>query len=140
MSYFSLVYLSHETKQLNEGEIEKLVNEAQASNQQNAITGYLIYEEGVFIQYIEGKESNVLELAEKLKKDPRHEIESLVHLGLHTDRRFPKWFMRQVRLQKGHNIRLEDVLQFLMTKSNEKTFGPEAYRAKLIKIIEGIGN
>lgn len=64
-----------------------------AANALQDITGYLSYRDGRFTQYLEGEESAVLGLLDRIEHDFRHEFLTIAHLG-ETKRNFPDWSLK----------------------------------------------
>lgn len=53
----------------------------------------LIYKDGNFIQVLEGEEPVVRKLFEKIWRDARHKLVSIIHAGSLDERQFPDWSM-----------------------------------------------
>ena len=88
-----LVYVSSATKLSSEAELVELLEQARESNLHNGITGMLLYSNGNFTQVIEGEETTVLALYQKILTDPRHaNVLTLLNRPL-TERMFPEWSM-----------------------------------------------
>ncbi|SEM87552.1 BLUF domain-containing protein [Palleronia pelagia] len=63
------------------------------NNAETGITGYLHYEEGEFLQYIEGPDAAISALWARLARDPRHRDILLLASGALARRRFEDWRM-----------------------------------------------
>ena len=72
MIQYQIVYYSEATKLFTEQEIIELLIKANQYNSARGITGCLVYANNKFIQILEGEHDKVVELYEKIKKDPRH--------------------------------------------------------------------
>lgn len=76
----SLVYSSLATPGFNSEEIESLLLNARCYNEQQDITGLLLFHEGAFLQVLEGDRRTISHLFEKkLMRDPRHSAVTLFH-------------------------------------------------------------
>lgn len=85
-----LVYVSKARNRLEQGELEGILSKARKNNADHDITGLLLYDGyGTFIQVLEGPESSVERLFEKIKTDSRHS--SINRIGFHqiSSRSFP---------------------------------------------------
>lgn len=89
-----LSYVSKATQDMGFLALMRLTDQAAQLNQRLAITGVLFYENQYFGQTIEGPRSAVMNLWEKIQKDPRHQHVRLLELNDVEARRFPSWSMR----------------------------------------------
>ena len=69
---FRLVYVSSALKPFGQDELLDLLVKARSKNNQQHITGILLYKDGNFLQVLEGEESAVRELFATIENDPRH--------------------------------------------------------------------
>jgi hypothetical protein len=69
---FYLLYVSSAVKLMNNDELLKLHQVSQKNNKKSEITGMLLYQEGNFMQIIEGNKERVLELFSKVTMDKHH--------------------------------------------------------------------
>ena len=67
-----LIYISGTPNTLDQSTIFEILNSSHAKNKLNDLTGHLYYDGNSFLQIIEGEESAVRSLYEKIKIDPRH--------------------------------------------------------------------
>lgn len=80
-----------------------IVAKSRSANRLREITGALLYDSGVFLQILEGSESEVLALYAKIFQDPRHEQVSVLLQEKIESRLFSDWSM-------GHaEMTLEDL-------------------------------
>lgn len=98
----------------------ELADHAAAKNEEVAVTGYLYYREGLFLQYIEGERSQVEALMSKIAADPRHELIATHLLPAIESLVFPHWYMRFLSsdLPTRTAPTLEDELTFILDKSS----------------------
>ena len=74
-------------------EREQLAIRSADRNASAEISGFMLYREGQFMQYIEGEQAPLNALFSKICNDPRHDVR--VHLKQSfTARRFPDWQMK----------------------------------------------
>ncbi|MDZ4201777.1 MAG: ABC transporter substrate-binding protein [Gallionella sp.] len=100
---FFLLYVSEASHPLNEQELEALHQISSDNNQPLSITGCLLYQDGCFMQMLEGKREAVLALMEQIGKDPRHRNPRIVMQGDAQRRVFLDWGMafRDMSHRKG---------------------------------------
>ena len=98
---FHLIYLSSAWGKMPEAGLDELLSVSRQNNRAAGITGMLLYLDGNFIQYLEGDESAVRGIFDKIKSDPRHHNVIVVDEG-QTDRRlFDDWAMGFRRLNRS---------------------------------------
>ncbi len=68
----TICYFSSATKSLHENDLKSLLNNSKEKNQKNNISGILVYADGNFMQVLEGEETVVNSLYEKILNDQRH--------------------------------------------------------------------
>ncbi len=69
---YTISYVSTSDKKFTDTDIHDLLNFVKKHNNENNITGLLIYSEGNFFQVIEGEKKIISDLFEKIKQDSRH--------------------------------------------------------------------
>lgn len=90
---YHLVYTSYATQEFAEQDLIDLLKQSRHLNQQNGITGMLLYLQGKFIQVLEGDKAKVDSVYEKIKRDSRHTKVMTVVQGNSPDRIFKGWTM-----------------------------------------------
>lgn len=90
---FALVYRSRAIPGFDRRQIQKMLEKARRFNEEQGITGCLLYHQGEFLQYLEGNQVRVLQLYDKIKSDPRHTDVVLLSHGNRPERRFEQWEM-----------------------------------------------
>jgi blue light- and temperature-responsive anti-repressor len=93
---YSSLYLSKATQKFTGNQINKLVQQANMHNEKAGITGFLCYQKGYFVQYIEGEKQQLELLVESIKSDDRHEILILLENPIKSVR-FKDWGMKILR-------------------------------------------
>ncbi len=88
-----LIYLSSSEHLLMDDELHHLLKLAREKNVQHQITGLLLYNEGNFIQVIEGEREEVTQLYRNICGDPMHKgLIKLIEQDI-EQRDFPHWAM-----------------------------------------------
>jgi hypothetical protein len=90
---YRIIYLSAAVQQLTDEEVNSLLIKSRLFNIQRDITGILLYIDGSFLQVIEGKKENVIDLYQKIKKDSMHKKIICVYNDQTEKRQFPHWSM-----------------------------------------------
>jgi len=89
-----LIYVSKASKRFTEKDLNDLLSAARSNNTKTGLTGLLLYDgRGTFIQVLEGEESNIDPLYQKIKKDKRHSRVNILWRKEIEQRGFPDWKM-----------------------------------------------
>ena len=64
------------------------------NNNKSHITGALICRSDLYLQYLEGPSETIDETFDKIKQDDRHVEVKILKEGMHSERLFPSWAMR----------------------------------------------
>lgn len=93
-SLFSyLVYTSTASTPFDDDQLVELLRKSRIENGQRAVTGALMYKNGIFVQMLEGPEDAVEILREKMYRDPRHSGIYTLTRGTAQLRVFSNWTM-----------------------------------------------
>lgn len=115
MKLIELAYVSRSTQKMNEVEFINFLCEIRHLNKRNNITGIISYKHsGVFGHLLEGFESVVLPLFEKIKADSRHSDVTLIHKAYIFERnysRFPVKFFGDMDIVFNEFEEQEDFLE-----------------------------
>jgi hypothetical protein len=99
--FYQMAYCSILKQQLDAVSVQEIVAQAQRNNLANNITGLLMIEQGLVIQWLEGSKADVRKLWAKLQDDPRHHcIVELLHRNFAQERLFPNWSMQRTSRQE----------------------------------------
>ena len=90
---FSLVYFSSAVQPFDENQLVELLKTCRANNEKAGISGMLLFKDGNFLQVLEGEESAVKSLREKITRDPRHGQVCVLLEEFLEHRNFPDWTM-----------------------------------------------
>jgi len=93
MPLLQMIYVSSATYPMSEDDLKSILSASRRNNPARGITGMLLYQEGYFIQAIEGEEQAVHELYYKIELDPRHRGVLKLTESLVTKRSFGQWAM-----------------------------------------------
>jgi light-regulated signal transduction histidine kinase (bacteriophytochrome) len=88
-----LIYVSQAVAPMSGQALNELLKKSRDFNRSVGITGCLIYQDGFFMQMLEGPRDAVLALCEKIKTDPRHRDLGIVIEAPARRRIFVDWSM-----------------------------------------------
>jgi hypothetical protein len=90
---YQLLYTSKALNPFKDEELQQLLEIARLNNSRKMITGMLLYCNSNFIQLLEGKESDLMELFEIISADARHnEVIKIMESKIEKPQ-FPDWSM-----------------------------------------------
>lgn len=112
---FQLIYSSAATEPFDDDALIELLTRSRASNTAAGVTGMLLYDEGSFLQILEGPEEAVREAYERIGRDPRHTDTTLLYRATAESRQFEDWAMGFARPSKQAKERLAGWSEFLQT-------------------------
>jgi len=90
---FRLIYVSSATLPLSSSALDALLEVCRRNNQNDDITGMLLYRDGDFLQILEGKENTVKETYRRITADSRHRGIILLDESPISQREFSEWSM-----------------------------------------------
>ncbi|MGN6549327.1 MAG: BLUF domain-containing protein [Pararhizobium sp.] len=88
-----LLYVSGAQGRLTPEDVASILASSRRNNARSGITGLLLFNDGVFIQYLEGDRTDIARLIERLKRDPRHRNVMVMMERESRDRVFGAWHM-----------------------------------------------
>lgn len=98
---YYLVYISSAVKPMNYDDLSALLQQCRDNNQKLGITGMLLYQNGTFLQLLEGEQQVVMDLYNTISKDHRHTAIHTVLDGEIAERNFPDWSMGFFNMDKA---------------------------------------
>ena len=101
---YYLIYLSSSVKPMSHDQLSTLLQQCRDNNQKNGITGMLLYQNGNFMQMLEGDNQVILNLYEDIRKDDRHSGFHTVLSGDIYDRNFEDWSMGFFNMDKAGDL------------------------------------
>ena len=90
---YCLIYRSYATPALREDDLPALLRAARRHNQQANLSGLLLYNDGQFLQVLEGPEPALSDLYARILTDARHEDVTTLAYSSVLKRAFPDWRM-----------------------------------------------
>ncbi|KTR96114.1 hypothetical protein NS220_03295 [Microbacterium testaceum] len=99
----SVTYSSTAASDFGERELDELLASSRAANLSRDLSGMLLFRGNRFLQVLEGPESLVRELIDRIRRDPRHrDMRVLVDEEI-EQRRFADWTMGYESLKMPQN-------------------------------------
>lgn len=128
---YELIYRSTAKPGLTSQDLEDILKTARDFNESNNLTGCLLFHEGQFLQLLEGEFQVLLDLYDKIKKDPRHRDFLLLHMKETEQRVYNDWTMAFKSLKQNELGDYSSVTEFtqLETKDNESSISKELFQA-----------
>ncbi|MGB3464870.1 MAG: BLUF domain-containing protein [Cyclobacteriaceae bacterium] len=125
-----LVYTSFRKPNCDEQELQNILKSCQNNNKPKGITGVLLHSKSRFLQYLEGDETQIVALYNKIKEDPRHASVTQRDLKKIDKRVFPSWAMAHKEMSSeniaydsmgdpGHKQLLEKLMNDKLDFKNE---------------------
>ncbi len=114
-----MIYTSVATKKVQPVELKDLRETSRRNNIRDGITGMLLYEDGTFIQVLEGDSEVVTSTFERISKDPRHSKILLIARFELDERTFTDWEMGFFDASGGQLLKLPGYTSFLTRQTVE---------------------
>ena len=109
---YRIIYLSSADDTVTETELHNLLKKSKIYNSKNLVTGILLHIDGDFIQVLEGDETIVTELYDKIKIDKRHKGIIMVSRGTVEERQFAEWSMGYKATKYSEINKIEGLKEF----------------------------
>ena len=90
---YQIMYSSQATEPMTVTDLEKILMDARAGNQERNVTGALVYVDGVFFQLLEGDEAVLRNLMANIASDTRHRSVKVFYEAHVDARAFESWSM-----------------------------------------------
>lgn len=132
-----LIYASAATVHFSEDDLVELLRIARVNNSKVGVTGMLVYQDGAFLQILEGEEEAVRQVYEKIEGDARHNNVKLLLRSEIEERSFGEW---QMGFFDATGEQLECFPGFCDFFRSNQPFGNEEIdraRSVLLKFKEG---
>ncbi|MBF0100967.1 MAG: EAL domain-containing protein [Desulfobacterales bacterium] len=102
---YTLIYVSKASDSLSQDEIKKIITSSQNKNSELCITGFLVFNNGYFLQLLEGKQEFIEDLFKKIVVDSRHSDVKVILRTFNEQRLFNDWTMGYWNMnESGVNI------------------------------------
>ncbi len=130
---FYLIYVSSAAKLMSAEELLVILRCARDNNKKSNITGILLYQDGTFMQMLEGKEQAVMEMYKKIRNDSRHKGLIRTLTGNIKERNFEDWSMGFCNMDEAEGCgNYQDYLYNNLLLRSFKSDAQEAYKFMLM--------
>jgi hypothetical protein len=120
-----LIYASQAVKPMSAKELLEILQASRENNQRQHITGKLVYKDSIFLQVLEGEESDLETVWANIKEDPRHHNIVEISYKPIEERDFTEWAMGFVNMSGVDLASMPGYTRFL-----ENDFSPDTLCAK----------
>ena len=86
---YRLVYASSASGPLFADKLDRILFQARHNNARSGLTGILLFQEGRFLQVLEGARQAVLDVVERIRRDKRHQNLTILEWGPVETQVFP---------------------------------------------------
>ena len=100
----TVVYSSRALTPLSDRDLQELMRTAQARNQQERVTGVVLYDNSRFFQWLEGPTEAVDRIMGSIRKDQRHTDVQVITERRSTSRSFGRWDMKLATQGADHAV------------------------------------
>ncbi len=107
-----ITYVSRATEPVSAEQLLALLQQCRKNNSARRVTGMLLYGNETFLQALEGDQTILEELIERIRKDPRHTEIQLLRRRPITNRQYSDWSMGFKRVSDGELKRVEGLRNF----------------------------
>lgn len=136
----SIVYVSEALQPFDERQLLILERDSSDRNRERNVSGYLWFDRGRFLQYIEGDCGEVDRLFDSIGRDPRHRLLGWAAETPCQARRFPSWRMRRLRPDDVIEIRLERLLSEHLLLTRQVSLPDPAWEQVAWRIVAAISS
>ena len=134
-SLYRIVYTSTATEPLGRTELMELLKGSVQRNTRAGITGLLLYNDGTFMQTLEGEEEVVIKLFAKISRNPRHHrVIPLIHEPIER-RNFSNSAMAFRDLDAPELRNLPGYSEFLNTPLNGDLLAPDIPKCQRLLLL-----
>lgn len=128
----TITYFSSSRIVWKEAELVQLLTRSREYNQEMNVTGFLIYVDGSFLQWIEGPTEGIDDVYQRINSDPRHAQISAIFEGVLGERHFPNWSMAYL---PGSEVPPELISDFISLREVKEGGGFMVHAPRLAKRI-----
>ena len=132
---YQFVYTSTATGPFSRADLVELLKGSVRRNTRAGITGLLLYQSGAFMQALEGEKTALVELFEKISRDPRHHHIIRLIQGPIPERTFPNSAMAFRDLDTPELLKLAGYSGFLNTPLNGELLAKDIPACKRLLLI-----
>lgn len=134
-----MIYTSEARNKFAPAELQELLLIARRNNDRDAVTGMLLYEDGTFLQVLEGENDVVEATYQRIAADKRHHKIMLIARFEIDHRSFHDWEMGFFDASGGNLLQLPGYSNFLSKKTVELESLEEGDKAREVLLNFKLG-
>lgn len=128
-----LIYVSTATRPMDADGLAELLHKARTKNDEDDVTGMLLYHDGSFFQVLEGEPEAVRRVFRRVEQDPRHRMVTVLMEQEVERRAFADWSMAFRNVRDFDPSALPGFSDFLLRGANEDEFSGSAEAWELMR-------
>lgn len=136
----AIVYVSKTSTPFDTSALQKLAHQAAECNAKLDITGYLWFDDGLFLQYLEGDAERLDELMARLEQDERHQMVNQAEESDVAERRFPGWNMQFIQDGDFAGISMEKILANQLTLMRPNGNAMKEWHRQIWSTVNSLSN
>lgn len=125
MGVYVWLYRSYEAQKTSTEQLMDILAVSRRHNGSTGITGMLLYDQCRFTQIIEGGQSDILALKDRILADRRHKDITTVYEGEENERVFAHWSMAFLRPNLMQQLQLESYMALPWARKTLETINME---------------
>ena len=131
----TVVYSSRALTPLSDRDLQELMRTAQARNQQERVTGVVLYDNSRFFQWLEGPTEAVDRIMGSIRKDQRHTDVQVITERRSTSRSFGQWDMKLATQGADHAVWNGETVEPPLEVIEDLRRQPAAAPTLLVKLV-----
>ncbi|MEM6300171.1 MAG: BLUF domain-containing protein [Pseudomonadota bacterium] len=135
---YGLSYVSTQKQEMGNEDLLQLLMDARTKNGDSDITGLLLHRGDSFFQVIEGQQTSVQELFDRIRKDDRHHRVEIVTEGPIGEREYADWQMAFVELDGQDFTSMPGFSDLLKNTPEARDFLSTLSRSKKLALLFSI--
>lgn len=124
-----LLYQSRSTCTVTPNIMASILGTSRVNNSNAGLTGFLHYESGHFLQYLEGEDAPLEKCVERINQDSRHSDIEFISDGQAQKRYFPHWDMGA---PEPGSLSLGEILDFDINSQSLATLDKEEVMSLIV--------
>ena len=131
----TLIYGSTATHRMTETELIQILETARRNNVKENITGMLLYDDGNFLQVLEGEEKPVTSSFNKISQDTRHNSVMVYVKKSIESRQFDDWAMGFVDVKRMGADKIPGYTNFLQDPQHNTKLKDASYAHAFLNVF-----
>lgn len=134
---YQLVYVSEAATEVTDGVLKDILASSRKNNPKKNVTGLLLYQNGRFVQVLEGPKEAVEEIYSVIEKDARHEHVRVMITNEIAQREFGNWEMGFAHTDDDSSNHLQGISDFMdQDVTQEEIFQQKSIVMQFLKMFQ----